>query len=140
MTIKPELIETLRNKRERIIQHIPSEKLETMHQKGMLSARERIDTLFDEGTFQETGLHARHKALHFGMKDRELPADGVITGTGYIGNKQIAAFCQDFNVLAGALGKMQARKITCLFAVDPAAPDRVRGIIHIHDCLRAGVV
>lgn len=112
MTIRPELIERLRDKRKSITEHIPTEKLETAHSKGMLSARERIATLFDAGSFQETGLHARHKALHFGMKDRQLPADGVITGTGYIGHKQIAAFCQDFSVLAGALGKMQARKIT----------------------------
>ena len=77
MTIRPELIERLRDKRKSITEHIPSEKLEIAHSKGMLSARERIATLFDPGTFQETGLHARHKALHFGMKDRELPADGV---------------------------------------------------------------
>ena len=112
MTIKPELIETLRDKRKRITEHIPQDKLQVMHEKGMYSARERIDALFDPDTFQETGLHAKHKALHFGMKDRELPADGVITGTGYVLGKQVAAFCQDFNVLAGTLGKMQARKIT----------------------------
>lgn len=112
MTIKPELLDTLRSKRKTVTQHVSAEKLKHMHEKGMLSARERIHTLFDADTFQETGMHARHKALHFGMKDRDLPSDGVITGTGYIGTKQVAAFCQDFNVLAGTLGKMQARKIT----------------------------
>ncbi len=112
MPIKSELIETLRQKREQIVDHIPPEKLEALHAKGLLSARERIGTLFDAGTFQETGMHAKHHAVHFGMAKRELPADGVITGTGYIGHQQVAAFCQDFSVLAGTLGKMQARKIT----------------------------
>ena len=112
MAIKPELIETLRKKRERITHHVPPEKLEAMHAKGALSARERIAGLFEEGTFQEIGLHAEHHAVHFGMAGRELPADGVITGSGYVGDTQVAAFCQDYSVLAGTLGKMQARKIT----------------------------
>lgn len=112
MTIKPELLDLLRKRREKIINHIKPEKLEAMHAKGVLSARERIDTLFDAGTFQEIGMHAEHHAVHFGMEGKKLPADGVITGSGYLGNKQIAAFCQDFSVQAGSLGKMQARKIT----------------------------
>jgi acetyl-CoA carboxylase carboxyltransferase component len=112
MTIKPELLETLRKKRAQITKNISPEKLEALHAKGLLSARERIDTLFDEGTFQEIGMHARHHAVYFGMNGRDLPADGVITGSGYLGNEQIAAYCQDFSVMAGSLGKMQARKIT----------------------------
>ena len=112
MTIKPELLALLRKRREKIINHIKPEKLEAMHAKGVLSARERIDNLFDAGTFQEIGMHAEHHAVHFGMEGKKLPADGVITGSGYLGNKQIAAFCQDFSVQAGSLGKMQARKIT----------------------------
>jgi acetyl-CoA carboxylase carboxyltransferase component len=112
MTIKPELIETLHKRREKIKNHISPEKLEALHAKGLLSARERINGLFDEGTFQELGMHAKHNAVLFGMEERELPADGVITGSGYLGNEQIAAYCQDFSVMAGSLGKMQARKIT----------------------------
>jgi len=56
MTIEPKLIKTLRDKREKITKHIKPEKLDAMHAKGMLSARERIDTLFEEGTFQELGV------------------------------------------------------------------------------------
>jgi acetyl-CoA carboxylase carboxyltransferase component len=112
MTIKPELIETLRKKRAQITKNIGPEKLEALHAKGLLSARERIDALFDEGTFQEVGMHAKHHAVYFGMDGKELPADGVITGSGYLGRDQVAAFCQDFSVMAGSLGKMQARKIT----------------------------
>lgn len=112
MTIKPELIEALRKRREKTRDHVSPEKLESLHAKGLLSARERVDSLFEEGTFQEIGLHATHHAVHFGMEGRDLPADGVITGTGYVGSEQVAVYSQDFNVLAGTLGKMQARKIT----------------------------
>ena len=112
MTIKPELMETLRAKRKKITQHVKPAKLEEMHAKGVLSARERIDALFDPSTFQEVGMHAEHHAVYFGMADKKLPADGVITGSGYLGNHQVAAFCQDSSVMAGSLGKMQARKIS----------------------------
>ena len=112
MTIKPELIESLRARREKIAKNVTPDKLKALHDKGKLSARERLDNLFDPGTFQEVGMHAEHHAVHFGMEGRFLPADGVVTGSGYLGNKQIAAFCQDFNVQAGSLGKMQARKIS----------------------------
>ena len=112
MAIKPELIEILRTRRGKITEHVSPEKLDALHAKGLLSARERINWLFDEGTFQEVGMHAKHHAVHFGMAGRELPADGVITGTGYLGSVQVASYSQDFNVLAGTLGKMQARKIT----------------------------
>ena len=114
MPIKPEALETLRKRREKISSCLSPEKLTALHEKGMLSARERIDNLFEEGTFQEIGMHARHNAVHFGMEGKELPADGVITGTGYVDKKQVAAFCQDFSVQAGTLGKMQARKIVRL--------------------------
>ncbi len=111
MTIKPEVIEELRDRRERIVNNLTPAKLAAIHAKGMLSARERLAALFEEGTFQELGMHARHNAVHFGMAGRELPADGVITGTGYVGAMQVAAFSQDFSVQAGSLGKMQARKV-----------------------------
>jgi len=114
----------LRDRREKITHNITPAKLNAMHAKGMLSARERLDVLFDAGTFQELGMHARHNAVHFGMAGRELPADGVITGTGYVGNMQVAAFSQDFSVQAGTLGKMQARKIvrTMKYAIKSGVP------------------
>lgn len=111
MTIKPQLIETLREKRKKITD-INAEKLDALHQKTLLSARERIHALFDDGTFQEFGMFAQHRATHFGMDRRELPADGVITGSGYINQIQVAAFSQDFNVQAGSLGHMHAQKIS----------------------------
>ena len=111
MTIRPELIDKLRTKRTQLTENVSPEKLEELHAKGLLSARERLGTLFVEGTFQELGLHASHSATNFGMATKTLPADGVVCGTGYVGAMQVAAFSQDFSVVAGTLGKMQARKI-----------------------------
>ena len=114
MTIQAEALDELNRRRSAIVDHVSDEKLDALHAKGLLSARERIGALCDEGTFQELGMHARHNATQFGMAGRELPADGVITGTGYLDNMQVAVFSQDINVVAGTLGKMQARKIVRL--------------------------
>ncbi len=124
MAIKPELIKTLRKKREKIINNVTEEKLNALHEKGLLSARERIAALFDEGTFQESGMYAKHHATHFGMAEKDLPADGVITGSGYFGAKQIAVISQDFNVQAGSLGNMHAQKIvkTMTYALKTGVP------------------
>ncbi|GAB4396644.1 MAG: acyl-CoA carboxylase subunit beta [Rhodoferax sp.] len=104
----------LRERRERILNHLPADKLQALHARGQLSARERVLALFEPGSFQELGMHAHHNAVSFGMAGRHLPTDGVITGTGYVGGMQVAAFSQDFSLLAGTMGKMQARKIVRL--------------------------
>jgi acetyl-CoA carboxylase carboxyltransferase component len=114
MTLPIESMNTLRERRGKILNNVSPEKLEALHARGSYSARERIDALFAEGSFQELGMHAHHNAVSFGMAGRELPTDGVITGTGYIGDMQVASFSQDFQVLAGTMGKMQARKIVRL--------------------------
>ena len=114
MTIRPELLEQLRGKRVRLTGNVGADKLAELHAQGRLSARERIDALCVAGSFQEFGLHATHNATHFGMARRSLPADGVVAGTGYVGDGQVAVFSQDFSVVAGTLGRMQAEKITRL--------------------------
>ena len=70
------------------------------HQKGLLTARERLEALFQPETFQETGMHIHHCGQHFGIADKGLPADAVITGTGYVNGQLIAAVSQDFTVAA----------------------------------------
>jgi propionyl-CoA carboxylase beta chain len=67
MTIRPELIQRLRDKRAKLSEHVSREKLDALHAKGQLSARERIGELVISGSFQEFGLHAAHNATHFGM-------------------------------------------------------------------------
>lgn len=78
-------------------------------ERGLWTARGRLDRLFQPGTFQESGLHVQHRSEILAGKD--LPADGVVTGTGYVGGQLVAAFSQDATVAAGSLGEMHARKV-----------------------------
>jgi len=79
---------------------------------GKLTARERITELLDAGTFHEYDLFVKHSGRDFGMDKKELPGDGVITGTGMIYGHPVGIFAQDFTVAGGSLGLMHARKIT----------------------------
>src|SRR5210317_305633 len=79
---------------------------------GKMTARERIIALLDEDSFQEYDLFARHEGRDFDMDKKNLPGDGVITGTGKIYGSPICIFAQDFTVAGGSLGSMHARKIT----------------------------
>ena len=79
---------------------------------GKLTARERIDAILDKNSFDECDMFVRHNVHDFGMEKKELPCDGVITGTGTINGKPICIYAQDFTVQGGSLGLMHARKIT----------------------------
>ncbi len=85
--------------------------LKKQHESGKLSARERLDLLFDAGTFQELDLFVRHRAVEFDMPETEIPADGVITGFGKVEGRTVFAYSQDFTSRAGTLGEMHAKKI-----------------------------
>jgi acetyl-CoA carboxylase carboxyltransferase component len=78
---------------------------------GKLLARERIDTLLDEDSFHEIGALVRSQSHEFGLDQREIPADGVITGIGRINGRSLCVYSQDFTVLGGSLGLAHARKI-----------------------------
>ncbi|MGQ3686246.1 MAG: acyl-CoA carboxylase subunit beta [Candidatus Loosdrechtia sp.] len=110
MTISQKLIEEYEERRNKILTGL-DDKIRERHEKGLMTARERITNLFDENTFQEMGMHARHACREFGMEKKFLPGDGVVTGTGYIDGKPAVAFSQDFMVGGGALGAIHARKI-----------------------------
>ena len=84
---------------------------ERQHKEGKLSARERIDLLLDEGTFQELDPFVRHRCRDFGMEEQVYEGDGFITGWGYIQQRLIYVFAQDFTVLGGSLSETNARKI-----------------------------
>lgn len=79
---------------------------------GKLTARERIDAILDKNSFDECDMFVRHNVHDFGMEKKELPCDGVITGTGTINGRPICIYAQDFTVQGGSLGLMHARKIT----------------------------
>ena len=80
-------------------------------EQGKLTARERLELLFDPGSFVEIDLHVRHRGTELGMDQRETPADGVITGFGTVDGRTVYAFSQDFTVMGGSLGEMHAQKI-----------------------------
>ncbi len=88
------------------------DKLVAKHKaKGKLTARERLNLLFDPGTFREIDMFVTHRCVNFGMEKVEIPADGVITGHGLVNGRPVFAFAQDFTARAGSLGEMHAKKI-----------------------------
>ncbi|MEK6576303.1 MAG: acyl-CoA carboxylase subunit beta, partial [Nitrospirota bacterium] len=87
------------------------EKIRQQHEKGKLTARERIGLLLDEGSFQELDMLKTHRCHEFGMAKKVIPGDGVITGYGTIGGTKVCIYSQDFTVFGGALGEVHAEKI-----------------------------
>jgi len=87
------------------------DKIIKQHEKGKLTARERIELLVDEGTFVELNPFIAHRCNDFGLDEVEGPGDGVVTGYGKVNGRDIFLFSQDFTVFGGALGEMHAKKI-----------------------------
>jgi acetyl-CoA carboxylase carboxyltransferase component len=85
--------------------------VERQHAKGKMTARERIEYLLDEGSFQELDMLARHRAHGMGLEENRPYTDGVITGFGAIDGRRVCVFSQDFTVYGGALGEVFAEKI-----------------------------
>src|SRR5690242_13989097 len=96
------LIDALRKKREHLRQGGGPDRLARHKQQGKLTARERIAGLADEGSFEELGLFAQHRQVHFGMAEREVPADGVVTGAATVDGRLVHLASQDFTVLGGS--------------------------------------
>ena len=98
--------------------------VQKQHEQGKLTARERIDILFDQGTFQETQLFVKHRSTLFGLAGKEINADGVITGFGRINGRVVFAASQDFTSAGGSLGEMHAQKICKVMdmAIDARKP------------------
>ncbi len=86
-------------------------RIEKQHQKGKLTARERIHFLMDPGTFEELDALVTHRTKDFGMADQIIPGDGVITGYGKIDDRLVFVFAQDFTVFGGSLSETHAEKI-----------------------------
>jgi propionyl-CoA carboxylase beta chain len=100
------------------------ERVQAQHDKGKLTARERIQALLDPGTFQELGMLVEHRCMDFGLDKLDAPGDGVVTGYGSIGGRTVFVFSQDFTVMGGSLGEAHAAKICRLMdqAVKVGAP------------------
>ncbi|CAM1356739.1 acyl-CoA carboxylase subunit beta [Tenacibaculum halocynthiae] len=86
-------------------------RIDRQHQKGKLTARERIHYLLDEGSFEEVGILVTHRTKDFGMEDQKFYGDGVVTGYGTVNGRLIYVFAQDFTVFGGSLSETHAEKI-----------------------------
>jgi propionyl-CoA carboxylase beta chain len=88
-----------------------SKRIQEQHDKGKLTARERIDLLLDAGSFNEIDQFVVHQCTEFGMAEKKIPGDGVVTGYGTIDGRLVYVFSQDFTVFGGSLGEMFAKKV-----------------------------
>ena len=105
-------------------------KIDKQHNAGKLTARERLNILFDPGTFVEIGGTIETRISDFGMDQKKNPGDGVVTGYGRIDGRLVFAFSEDFTVIGGTLGEAHARKIC---AIQDMALEMMAPIIMIND-------
>lgn len=98
-------------KRAKIEEAGGKKRVEKQHASGKLTARERINMLFDENTFVELDAFVKHRCTNFDMADTDAPAEGVVTGYGKVNGRLVYAYAQDFTVVGGSLGEMHAGKI-----------------------------
>ncbi len=104
-------IEELLKKKEKAKLGGGQEKIDNLHAKGKLTARERIELLVDEKSFEEIDMFVKHRATDFGLNKQHYPGDGVVTGFAKIDGRPIALFSQDFTVFGGSLSETHAEKI-----------------------------
>lgn len=97
--------------KEKLAQGGGEKRIKAQHDKGKLTARERLAILFDEDSFVEMDTFVKHRCSNFGMDKKELPGDGVVTGYGQVDGRLVFAFAQDFTVSGGSLGEYHAEKI-----------------------------
>ncbi len=106
------VIEELEKRREEARLGGGIKRIESQHKRGKLTARERIDLLMDEGSFEEFDMYVEHRCTEFGMQDNKVPGDGVVTGWGTVNGRIVYVFAKDFTVFGGSLSETHARKIT----------------------------
>jgi propionyl-CoA carboxylase beta chain len=106
-----EIIQQLERKREQARLGGGQRRIDAQHKKGKLTARERIELLLDDGTFEEWDMFKEHRCTDFGMAETKIPSDGVVTGYGTINGRMVFIFSQDFTVFGGALSEAHAEKI-----------------------------
>ena len=106
-----DIIEQLNQKRKAARLGGGQKRIDAQHSKGRLTARERIELLLDDNSFEEWGMFVEHRSVDFGMADNKIPGDGVVTGYGTIHGRQVFVFSQDFTVYGGSLSEAHAEKI-----------------------------
>jgi len=111
MGIIADSIKSLKEKEAQLKELGGQQAVQKQHERGKLTARERLNVLFDAGTFKELDLFVTHRCVNFDMQKTKIPADGVIIGYGLVDGRTVFAFSQDFTARAGTLGEMQSKKI-----------------------------
>jgi propionyl-CoA carboxylase beta chain len=106
-----EVVEELEKKRRAAALGGGQRRIDVQHSRGKLTARERIELLLDEGTFEEWDTFVEHRCTDFGMAEKAVPGDGVVTGTGMLNGRLVFVFSQDFTVFGGSLSEAHAEKI-----------------------------
>src|SRR6201985_1393968 len=106
-----DIIQQLEAKRARARLGGGEKRIAAQHSKGKLSARERVELLLDDNTFEEWDMFVEHRSVDFGMAEQKIPGDGVVTGYGMINGRLVFVFSQDFTVFGGALSEAHAEKI-----------------------------
>ena len=106
-----EKIKHLKRLREKAMLGGGQPRIDDQHKKGKLTARERLELLLDEGSFEETGMFVEHRTTDFGLDKQKYPGDGVVTGRGTIDGRPVVVFSQDFTVFGGSLSRANADKI-----------------------------
>ena len=111
MATTQDRIQELKEMEQKMLQMGGEKAVAKQKEKGKLTARERLERLFDPGTFQETDMFVKHRCTNFGMEEVDIPCEGVITGYGKVNGRPVCAYSQDFTARAGSLGEMHAKKI-----------------------------
>ncbi|WP_273785172.1 acyl-CoA carboxylase subunit beta [Brucella intermedia] len=106
-----ELLEQLESRRAEARLGGGQRRIDAQHAKGKFTARERIEVLLDDGSFEEFDMYVTHRCVDFGMEKQKVAGDGVVTGWGTINGRQVYVFSQDFTVLGGSLSETHAQKI-----------------------------
>ena len=106
-----DIIEQLEQRRETARKGGGDRRIDAQHAKGKLTARERLEVLLDDGSFEEYDMFVTHRCTDFGMEKNKIPGDGVVTGWGTINGRLVYVYAQDFTVLGGSLSETHAAKI-----------------------------
>ena len=119
-----EIVRALEAKRDAARQGGGAARIAAQHAKGRLTARERVELLLDDGSFEEWDMFVEHRCTDFGMAERRVPGDGVVTGYGAVNGRLVFVFSQDFTVFGGSLSEPHAEKICKVMdhAVKTGAP------------------
>ena len=119
-----EILEKLESLRKKATLGGGQKRIDSQHEKGKLTARERLELLLDNGSFEEFDMFVSHRCVDFEMDKNQFLGDGVVTGWGTINSRPVYVFSQDFTVLGGSLSETHAAKICKIMdmAVQNGAP------------------